>query len=122
MAGSTDDSLQQALVNFTNLMLSSGAFDEEVNSIVFDGRLIALSKKDGGIRPMSVGYTLRRLAAKCVNSHIITNRSQVLQPQQLGVGVAGGAEAAVHAMRRLLQNLPPGHVVVKLDFSNVSTA
>ena len=86
LAGSTDDSLQQALVNFTNLMLS-GAFDEEENSINFGGRLIALSKKDGGIRPICVGYTLRRLAAKCFNSHIITKRSQALQPQQLGVGV-----------------------------------
>ena len=28
------------------------------------------------------------------------------------------AEAAVHAARRLVSNLPAGHVVVKLDFSN----
>jgi len=44
--------------------------------------------------------------------------SQVLQPQQLGVGVSGGAEAAVHGARRLVSNLPAGHVVVKLDFCN----
>ena len=75
LAGSTDDSLQQALVDFTNLMLS-GAFDEEANSIIFGGRLIALSKKDGKVRPISVGYTLRRLAAKCANSHIITKRTR----------------------------------------------
>ena len=62
-AVSTDDILQQVLVDFTNLMLSR-AFDEEVNSIIFGGRLITLSKKDGGIRPISVGYTLKRLAAK----------------------------------------------------------
>jgi len=80
--------------------------------------MIALSKKDGRIRPISVGYTLRRLAAKCANSHVIAKRSQALQPQQLGVGVAGGVEATVHATRRLVQNLPPGHVIVKLDFSN----
>jgi len=36
----------------------------------------------------------------------------------LGVGVSGEAEAAVHAARRLVSNLPAGHVVVKLDFSN----
>jgi len=57
------------------------------------------------------------LAAKCANSHAISRRSQVLQPQQLGVGVSCGAEAAVHASRRLVSNLPAGHVVVKLDFS-----
>ena len=39
-------------------------------------------------------------------------------PIQVGVGVAGGAEAAVHATRRLLQTLPDDHVFVKLDFSN----
>jgi len=65
-----------------------------------------------------VCYTLRRLAAKCANSHVISRRSEVLQPQQLGVVVSGGAEAAVHAARRLVSNLPAGHVVVKLDFSN----
>ena len=47
-----------------------------------------------------------------------SKRSEDLQPQQLGVGVSGGAEAAVHAVRRLVKNLPTGHVVVKLDFSN----
>ena len=107
MAGSTDDSLQQAFVDFLNLMLA-GAFDQEVSSIIFDG----------GVRPICVGYTLRRLAAKCANSHVINRRSQVLQPQQLGVGVSGGAEAAVHAARKLVSNLPAGHVVVKLDFSD----
>jgi len=74
----------------------TGAFDQEISSIILGGRLIALSKKDGGVRPICVGYTLRRLAAKCATSHVIS-RSQVLQPQQFGVGVSGGAEAAVHA-------------------------
>jgi len=117
LAGSTDDSLQQALVDFLNLMLA-GSFDQEVNSIIFGGRLIAVSKKDGGIRPICVGYTLRRLAARCANSYVITRRSQALQPQQLGVGISGGTEAAVHAARRLVSNLPAGYMVVKLDFSN----
>ena len=36
----------------------------------------------------------------------------------MGVGVPGGVEAAVHATRRLVQNLPADHVIVKLDFSN----
>jgi len=62
LAGSRDDSLQQALVDFLNLMLS-GAFDQEMSSIIFGGRLIALSKKDCGIRSICAGYTLRKLAA-----------------------------------------------------------
>jgi hypothetical protein len=109
--------LEMALVDWVNLMLA-GSFNEEVNAIIFGGRLIALAKKDGGIRPITVGYTLRRLAAKCANNQVIGNRSQELQPQQLGAGVPGGAEAAVHATRRLIQNLPDNHVLVKLDFTN----
>ena len=35
---------------------------------------------------------------------------------QVGVGVAGGAEVAVHALRHLLQYLPDDHVFVQLDF------
>ena len=37
---------------------------------------------------------------------------------QLGYGVRGGAEAAVHAARKFLQNLEDGHALVKLDFTN----
>ena len=78
----------------------------------------SIEKKDGGVLPIYVGYTLGRLADKCANSHVISRRNQVLLPQQLGVGVSGGAEVAVHATRTLVSNLPAGYVVVKLDFSN----
>jgi len=98
LSGATDDSFQQVLVDFVNLLLA-GSIDKEVSAIVFGGRLLALSKKDGRVRPITVGYTLRRLAAKCANNHVIERRSKALQPQQLGVCVAGGAEAAVHAVR-----------------------
>ena len=67
-----------------------------------------------------MGYTLslRSLEAKCANNRVIAKRSKALQPQQLGVGVSDGAEAAVHAARRFVSNLPSDHVIVKLDFSN----
>jgi len=61
--------------------------------------------------PIIVSYTLRRLAAKCANNHVIEERGKAMQPQQLGVGVAGGAEAAVHAVRRLVSNIPDDIVV-----------
>ena len=40
-------------------------------------------------------------------------------PLQVGVGVSGGCEAAVHAARRFLSGMPEGWVMVKLDVSNV---
>ena len=78
--------------------------------------MIALQKKEGGIRPLTVGYTLRCLVAKCANAQVIKRRSDELHPIQVGVSVSGGAEAAIHAMRRLVTDLPDDHVVVKLDF------
>ena len=45
--------------------MCAGTFDSEINTIIYVGQLIALSKKDGGVRPIAVGYVLRRLAVKC---------------------------------------------------------
>ena len=42
----------------------------------------------------------------------------LLAPHQLGYGIPLGAEAAVHAARVFLQNLQPGHLILKLDFRN----
>ena len=41
-----------------------------------------------------------------------------LAPLQLGYSTALGAEAAVHSSRLYLSNLPPDHVLLKLDFKN----
>ena len=45
------------------------------------------------------------------------NVAKILQPRQVGVGVAGGAEAAIHATPRYIDNLPPGHAFIKFDFA-----
>ena len=49
---------------------------------------------------------------------MIEDRSTILQPRQVGVGVAGRAEAAIHATRRYISQLPSGHALIKLDFAN----
>src|SRR6218665_2719898 len=69
-------------------------------------------------RPIAVGYTWRRLAAKGANSHAVSRLSQLLGPIQLGVGIPGGAEAAVHATRLWVTTMPEDSVLVKLDFTN----
>ena len=90
LAGDTDGKFLNSLTELINLLLD-GKFDTDINTIVYGGRLLAISKKDGGVRPIAVRYTIRRLAAKCANRHVIEERSRVLQPRQIGVGVAGGA-------------------------------
>ena len=80
--------------------------------------LIALSKKDGGVRPIAVSSVWRRLAAKCANTFASEKVAGFLSPFQLGVGVKGGAEAAIHSARRYIDGLCRGKFLIKLDFSN----
>jgi hypothetical protein len=105
------------LTDFSN-GLFQGFVPTEMRPIFFGGKLIALSKKDGGLRPIAIGYTLRRLAAKMANTFATKKMSTILSPLQLGVGTAGGMEAAVHATRQYLEKLTNNCAIVKLDFKN----
>ena len=95
-----------------------GRCPKEVIPIFFGGRLIGLNKKDGGVRPIAIGFSLRRLVSKCANGSAVARMVSLLSPRQLGVGIAGGCEAAIHAARRYLESMPEDHIMVKLDFSN----
>ena len=64
LSSAADDRLKDSLTDFVNLLLK-GDLPVPVREIVYGGRLIALQKKDGGIRPIMVGYTLRRLPGSC---------------------------------------------------------
>ena len=98
-----------ALVAFCNLVLR-GETPVEVRPFFFGASLVALRKKCGGVRPIAVGCSLRRLVAKVA--------CELLAPRQLGFGVCGGSEAAVHAARRFLSAMGEDQAVVKLDFTN----
>ncbi|HSN24572.1 MAG TPA: reverse transcriptase domain-containing protein, partial [Methylomicrobium sp.] len=106
-----------AITALTNFLLD-GRCPPEVSALLFGGKLFALSKKSGGVRPIAIGYTFRRLVAKCANNCAISLLSDKLLPYQLGVGIPGGCEAVVHATRRFMAEMSSGEVVVKLDFSN----
>ena len=109
--------LLSSITAFTNILLD-GKCHAAVVPILFGGNLIALEKKTGGIRPIAIGYTWRRIAAKCANSYVISRLRSYFSPLQLGVATSGGCEAAVHATRRFLETTSPDDIVVKLDFSN----
>src|SRR6201995_5016465 len=55
--------LLQGLTDLVNLLLA-GKVPLSVRSILFGGTITAITKKGGGVRPIAVGYTLRRLAGK----------------------------------------------------------
>ena len=72
----------------------------------------------GGGWPIAVGCTLCRLAAKVASGKVLEDMAALLAPRQLGFGVKGGVEAAVHSARLYLRNLEPQQVLLKLDFKN----
>ena len=106
-----------ALTEFCNLVLH-GDVPDEVRPFFFGATLVALRKRSGGVRPIAVGCTLRRLIAKVASRMVRDEMAQLLSPRQLGYGVRGGAEAAVHAARRFLAKMAANYACVKLDFQN----
>ena len=79
-------------------------------------RLIALGKKNNGVRPIAIGEVWARLASMCAMA-ACSEVGPGLAPLQLGVGVPGGAQCLGHAVRAgvLAQ---PDHVTVQLDWRN----
>ena len=69
-----------------------------------------MEKKGGGIRPIAIGCTLRRLAAKVAGNKVLNEMAALLSPCQLGYGVGKGAEA--------IKSLDSSRVLIKLDFKN----
>ena len=115
-AGSGREAILSTLASFVELVLS-GNTPTSVRPFFFGANLIAL-QKGGGVRPIAVGCTLRRLVAKVAGMKVMDEMAALLAPRQLGYGVRNGAEAAVHAARLYLRNLDPTIAIVKLDFQN----
>ncbi|KAF2896322.1 hypothetical protein ILUMI_09853 [Ignelater luminosus] len=90
-----------------------------ITDILYGASLCTLSKKDGGIRPIAVGSTFRRLVAKLGCAHYRDSIGEFLRPKQLGFGTKGGCETAVHCFRTFIhRNTNTPKVLLKIDFRN----
>lgn len=114
---SKEDNVLTALTNLSNFMLA-GKVNVKFLPIIYGASLIALSKKDGGVRPIAIGCTYRRLVSKLACKDIAEELSDILQPKQLGFSVKGGCEAAVHAVKLFIECNLGAEVVVKIDVRN----
>ena len=90
--------LLTAITNFINGIAIPGKIPDEICPVFFGASLLGLSKDDGGVRPIAVGLTWRRIIGKIM---MFKNRplcKELFYPIQLGVGVEKGAEICVHTI------------------------
>ncbi len=111
------EKLLETLTKFVNMVLR-GEIPDFVTPIFFGASLCALAKKDGGVRPIAVGNTFRRLATKVGLKPLSAGLGQHLRPVQLGFGTSGGCEAAVHATHTYLSQTQSKGVLLKIDMRN----
>ena len=108
------------ITSLCNKMLRGGIPDD-ILPFLYGASMIAFSKPNGGIRPIAIGTTLRRLTAKAVANVFKEASRSKLFPHQLGVAVPGGAEAIVHSARSFcLSYMSSANPVLflKIDFAN----
>ena len=109
----------ETLATFYNQIVFRGLIPDEVLEVYYGANLFGLSKPDGDVRPIAIGYTLRRLGGKLAMANMGEICQKVLRPRQVGVGVRRGAEAAVHAMRRIIcDDDSEDLVALKVDMEN----
>ena len=111
------DKALEAITKLINVM-AAGKVPEEVAPYISGARLHAANKKDGGIRPIAVGNLIRRLVSKLFSYGLMKKAVERLAPHQLGVGVRGGCEAILHAVRQVLEEEDPDKWVLQVDLKN----
>ncbi len=117
----SSESCLMELTKFMNLLLSGRAHPYFARWLCGAPLLALIKPNDNGFRPIAVGETLRRLASKLCCLIVKSKLPDVLIPfGQVGVGIKGGLEAAIHMSRALLHEFGSldDHCLLKVDFKN----
>jgi len=120
--GSADDQtrfFEHLTVVFNKLL--SGTYPDAVKVFWSDSRSVLIPKEDpGSFRPIGIGESLYRLAARAAHRRVGQAVGALLQPIQLGSGTPGGVEiAAVCTALGLERNLvDPDFATLSLDVKN----
>ena len=94
------EALTAVVSDICNGFLPSSARDWLLGS-----KLIAIPKLDNGVRPISIGEALYRLASAYLSDLVSPSLPRVFDSIQKGVGVSGGADRAIHAAQLSLELL-----------------
>ena len=106
ISGTTVPAAQQCLLELTKWMnlLQSGRLHSSLSPWLGGAPLIALRKKDNGIHPIADGEVFRRQASRLCCVAVRSELPDIFLPYgQVGVGVKGGLEAAIHALRFIIE-------------------
>jgi hypothetical protein len=117
LRGSSRERLVQALASFCSA-LANGHFSTQCMKLLTAARLVALPKRDNGLRPIAMGDTLRRLAAKCLHSRVLESVSTYVTPLQVGVQVPNAAELVARKVTHWARAPPPGTATLQIDVKN----
>ena len=115
--GASANSALRSISRFASFV-SSAKIPDPIRHLFFGAHLYALQKKGGGIRPIAVENTFRRLFSKLSLHSVMNSLREDLLPCQFGVGVGMGCELAVHAIRSFINHSVDPKVLLKLDVSN----
>ena len=123
IAGSTAPASRDCLLSLTSLMnyLISGKAPSCLAPWVCGAPLTALVKKGGGVCPIAVGEVIRRLASRLCCLAVRPSLPSVFLPYgQVGVGISGGLETAIHVTRRyIFQHASDSTLaLLKIDMKN----
>jgi len=131
IAGSTAPATRDCLLSLTCLMnhLLSGKAPVCLSPWLCGAPLTVLMKKGGGVRPITVGEVIRRLASCLWCLAACPSLPGVFLPYgQVGVGIPGGLETAIHAIRHYINknasdsSLALLKIVMKNAFNECSRA
>jgi hypothetical protein len=83
-------------------------------------RVIPLLKPNNAIRPIAIGESFVRIAARLANRAVVPAIANFLSPTQFGIGVPGGTEIVAHLSNLLLRSNSgnPAYGIATLDISN----
>ena len=98
-----------------------GEVSEGMLQAHLSGRIIALKKKGGGIRPVSCGSVLRRIAGRATCQVSKQVLKEAWGPLQYGVGRTAGVET-VHKTLAVLAAARPDAAFLSLDATNAFNA
>ena len=104
-------------------LLLSPSLPPAPRAFLFGARLVALLKKDGGLRPIACGEILRRVAGRALCMRWRRPLAELLlRAHQVGVAVDAGGETAARLARtvsaRWLAEHRSDSCVLKIDFTN----